>query len=63
MTPHMKWAIAGVVIALILFGFIPWYVPAILLVLAIAVPAIAYRMLTPEQRRRLRRARRKQIGS
>lgn len=63
MTPHMKWGIAGVVIALILFGFIPWYVPAILLILAIAVPAIAYRMLTPEQRRRLRRVRdRKQLG-
>jgi hypothetical protein len=63
MSPHMKWGIAGVVLALILFGFIPWYVPAILLVLAIAVPAIAYRMLSPSQRRRLREARnRRQIG-
>ncbi len=64
MTPHMKWGIAGVIIALILFGFIPWYIPVILLVIAIAVPAIAYRMLSPEQRRRLRRVRqRKQLGN
>ena len=64
MTPHMKWGIAGVIIALVLFGFIPWYIPVILLVIAIAVPAIAYRMLTPEQRRRVRQARqRKQLGN
>ncbi|HXW88127.1 MAG TPA: hypothetical protein VEJ42_07695 [Streptosporangiaceae bacterium] len=64
MSPHMKWGIAGVIIALILFGFIPWYIPVILLVIAIAVPAIAYRMLSPEQRRRLRRARqRRQLGN
>jgi hypothetical protein len=65
MTPHMKWGIAGVIIALILLGtgIIPWYVPVILLVAALAIPAIAYRMLTPEQRRRVRRSRnRKQIG-
>ncbi|MGH3302167.1 MAG: hypothetical protein ACRDOK_10885 [Streptosporangiaceae bacterium] len=64
MTPHMKWGIAGVIIALILFGFIPWYVPVILLVIAIAVPAIAWRMLSPEQRRRVRQTRRrKQLGN
>ena len=64
MSPRMKWGIAGVIIALILFGFIPWYIPVILLVIAIAVPAIAYRMLSPEQRRRLRRVRqRKQLGN
>ncbi|HXZ64838.1 MAG TPA: hypothetical protein VEH05_08885 [Streptosporangiaceae bacterium] len=64
MTPHMKWGIAGVIIALILFGFIPWYIPVILLVIAIAVPAIAYRMLSPEQRRRLRRVRqRRELGN
>ena len=38
-------------------------VPLILLALAIAIPAIAYGMLDPSQRRRLRRARgRKQLG-
>jgi uncharacterized membrane protein len=64
MTPHMKWGIAGVIIGLILLGFIPWYIPVILIVIAIAVPAVAYRMLSPEQRRRIRRVRsRKQLGS
>jgi len=37
MSPQMKWGIAGVIIALILFGFIPWYIPVILLVVALAV--------------------------
>jgi MFS superfamily sulfate permease-like transporter len=61
----MKYGIAGVIIALILFFTpIPAWVPLVLLVLAIAIPIIAYRMLDPSQRRRLRRARgRKQIGS
>jgi hypothetical protein len=65
MSPHLKYGIAGFVIALILFALpIPYYVPLILLVLAIAIPAIAYAMLDPSQRRRLKRARgRKQIGS
>jgi hypothetical protein len=64
MSPHMKYGIAGVIIALILFALpIPYYVPLILLALAIAIPAIAYGMLDPSQRRRLRRARgRKQLG-
>jgi len=60
----MKYGIAGVIVALILFVLgVPFYVPLILLVLAIAIPAIAYAMLDPSQRRRLRRARgRKQLG-
>ena len=64
MSPHMKYGIAGVIVALILFVLgVPFYVPLILLVLAIAIPAIAYAMLDPSQRRRLRRARgRKQLG-
>jgi ABC-type bacteriocin/lantibiotic exporter with double-glycine peptidase domain len=62
MTPHMKWGIAGVVIGLILFWINPWLAIAVIAA-AIAVPVIAYRMLSPEQRRRVRRSRnRKQIG-
>jgi membrane protein implicated in regulation of membrane protease activity len=65
MAPRIRYSIAAIVIALILLAAgIPWYVPVILIAIAVAVPAIAYANLTPEQRRRLRRARgRKQIGS
>jgi hypothetical protein len=63
MTPHMRWGLIGVIIGLILFIWNP-VAAIIVLALAIAVPVVAYRMLTPEQRRRLRRVRdRKQIGS
>jgi hypothetical protein len=63
MTPHMRWGLIGVIIGLILFIVNPWAAIAVL-ALAIAIPVIAYRMLTPDQRRRLRRARdRKQIGN
>jgi Flp pilus assembly protein TadB len=59
----MKWGIAGVIIGLILFIVSPWLAIAVI-VAAVAVPVIAYRMLSPEQRRRLRRTRgRKQLGS
>jgi uncharacterized membrane protein YdbT with pleckstrin-like domain len=63
MTPRTKFGIAGVVIALILFAFLPWYVPVIVLALAIGIPVAAYAMLDPAQRRRVRRARsRRQLG-
>jgi hypothetical protein len=63
MTPHMRYGLIGVIIGLILFIWNP-LAAIVVLALAIAVPVVAYRMLSPEQRRRLRRARsRKQIGS
>jgi uncharacterized membrane protein HdeD (DUF308 family) len=62
MTPHIRYGLIGVIIGLILFIWNP-IAAVIVLVLALAIPAIAYAMLSPEQRRRLRRARgRKQIG-
>jgi uncharacterized membrane protein YdbT with pleckstrin-like domain len=64
MTPHMKFGIAGVVIGLILFIVLPWYVPVILIALAIGIPVAAYAMLDPAQRRRLKaQRRRRQLGS
>lgn len=60
MTPHMKWAIAGVVLGLILFIISPWLAIGVIL-LAIAIPTGAYLMLDPSQRRRLREVRRRQI--
>jgi hypothetical protein len=60
MTPHIKWAIAGVVLGLILWIVSPWLAVGVIL-LAIAVPTAAYLMLDPSQRRRLREIRRRQI--
>jgi hypothetical protein len=63
MSPHMKFGIAGVIVGLILLIVLPWYVPLIIIALAIAIPAIAYAALDPSQRRRLRGIRgRKQLG-
>jgi membrane protein implicated in regulation of membrane protease activity len=57
----MKWGIAAFIIGLILFIWNP-IAAVIVLALAIAVPVTLYRMLSPDQRRRLRQQRRKQIG-
>ncbi len=62
MTPHMKIAIAGVIIGLILLIVSPWLALGVVAA-AIAIPAIAYAMLDSNQRARLRRIRsRRQIG-
>jgi hypothetical protein len=60
MTPHMKWAIGGVVVGLILLVVNP-YLALALIVAAIAIPTAAYLMLDPSQRRRLRETRNRQI--
>jgi hypothetical protein len=61
MTPHTKWAIAGVVLGLILFIISPWLAIGVI-VLALAVPAGAWMMLDESQRRRYRELRRRRRG-
>ncbi|HLI37713.1 MAG TPA: hypothetical protein VKV80_10270 [Streptosporangiaceae bacterium] len=61
MSPHMKWGIAGVIIGLILFIISPWLAIAVI-VAAVAIPAVAWRMLDESQRRRYREIRRRQRG-
>ena len=62
MTPHMKWGIAGIILGFILLVTgLPWEIGFALIVLAIAVPAGAWMMLDPSQRRRLKEIRRRQI--
>ncbi|MGD0374506.1 MAG: hypothetical protein ABSB01_07990 [Streptosporangiaceae bacterium] len=62
MSPHMKFGIAGVIIGLILFIVSPWLALGVIAA-AIIIPTIAYLMLDPSQRRRLRAARRRgQLG-
>lgn len=59
----MRYGLIGLVIGLILLIWNP-LAAVLVIAAAIAIPVIAYRMLSPEQRRRVRRARnRKQIGS
>ena len=58
MTPHTKWAIAGVVLGLILLIISPWLAIGVI-VLALAVPAGAWLMLDESQRRRYRELRRR----
>jgi hypothetical protein len=61
MTPHMKWAIAGIVVGLVLWIISPWVMLAVIAA-AIAIPATAWLMLDESQRRRYRELRRRQRG-
>ena len=62
MAPHMKYGIAGVILGLILLWISPWLGLAVI-VLAIAIPVIAWRALDAEQRARIKRMRsRGQLG-
>ncbi|MBV7696417.1 hypothetical protein [Streptomyces sp. TRM70350] len=58
MSKNAKIAAGGVAVGLILLIWLPWW--ALLIVLG--VPAAAYLALDPSQRRRLRRATRKELG-
>ena len=64
MTPHMKWGIGGVVLGLILIVILPSWLLLLgvaVIVLALAVPVVAWRMLDESQRRRFKEIRRRQI--
>ncbi len=54
MSRHMMFGIGGVILGLILFIVSPWLALAVI-VLAIAIPVVAWRTLDPSQRRRIRR--------
>ena len=56
---HTGVAIGGVIVGLILLAWLPWYVSALIIIAAIAIPTTAYLMLDPSQRRRLRESRRR----
>ncbi|MEU5401587.1 hypothetical protein ABZ348_20095 [Streptomyces sp. NPDC005963] len=58
MSTRTKVVIAGVAVALLLSPLLGWYS----LLVVLGVPALAYLMLDPSQRRRLRRVSRKEIG-
>ena len=62
MSNRTKFAVVGVVVGLILLAILPWWVGALVIVAAIGIPAAAYLMLDPSQRRRLRNLNRRGIG-
>jgi membrane protein implicated in regulation of membrane protease activity len=63
MSRRVWFGIGGVIIGLILFAWLPWYVPVLLIAAAIAIPVIAWRTLDSSQRRRIRGMRdRGQLG-
>ncbi len=61
MSNRMKLVIAGVVVGLVVLFILPAWVGLVIIAAAIGLPLASYLMLDPSQRRRLRRAGRKQI--
>ncbi|MEC3998349.1 hypothetical protein VSR01_34615 [Actinacidiphila sp. DG2A-62] len=59
MSNRAKIAIGGVAVGLFLLIWLPFWAVVLIIV---GVPAAAYLMLDPSQRRRLRRVSRRQIG-
>ncbi|HET6354948.1 hypothetical protein ACFYW6_25895 [Streptomyces sp. NPDC002659] len=59
MSTRTKLVIGGVAVGLLLMPLIGFWLS---LLVVIGVPAVAYFMLDPSQRRRLRRVSRKEIG-
>jgi hypothetical protein len=60
---HLKFAIGGVILGIILLFILPQWAAVLIIAAAIAIPAAAWFMLDPSQRRRIREARRRgQIG-
>jgi hypothetical protein len=59
MSNNAKIAIGGVAAGLIIAWFVPWWVTFLVLV---GVPAGAYLMLDPSQRRRFRRVTRRELN-
>lgn len=62
MSNRAKFFVGGVVVGLILLLVLPWWVGAVVIAAAIAIPAAGYLMLDPSQRRRLRNLNRRGIG-
>jgi hypothetical protein len=62
MSPHAKVGIAGVIIGLILLIWAPWLALGVVAA-AIILPAVAWALLSPGQRQRIRsQRRRRSIG-
>ncbi|MFC5185284.1 hypothetical protein [Actinomadura harenae] len=63
MSSPAKFAIGGVIVALVLWLFLPTWVVGLLVLAAIGIPVAGYLMLDPSQRKRVRSQGRKRLGS
>ncbi|MQY03428.1 hypothetical protein [Actinomadura macrotermitis] len=63
MSTQTKVVIAGVVVGFLTLFVFPWWLSALIILGAVALPAAGYLMLDPSQRRRVRAQGRKRIGS
>lgn len=63
MSSPAKFAIGGVIVALVLWFFLPTWVVGLLVLAAIGIPVAGYLMLDPSQRKRVRSQGRKRLGS
>jgi hypothetical protein len=62
MSNRMMFALGGVILGIIFLLILPTWVGALVIAAAIGIPVAGYLMLDPSQRKRVRRAGRKQIG-
>lgn len=62
--PKKGWyAIGGVAAAIIVLVWLPGWLAGLIIAALVVAPVVGYFMLDPSQRKRLRRASRKQIGN
>lgn len=62
MSTRTKYVIGGVAVGVIAWRLLPGWLALLIILGVVAAPVVGYLMLDPSQRRRLRRAARKQIG-
>jgi uncharacterized protein (DUF58 family) len=62
MSARTKYVIAGLVLGLVALWILPNWLAVLIIVGLLATPIVAYLLLDPSQRRRVRRVGRKQIG-
>lgn len=63
MQRQTAYVLGGIGVAVLAWILLPWWVTTLILLAVVATPAIAYAILDPSQKRRLRGLARKQIGS
>jgi hypothetical protein len=62
MSARTKYVIAGLVVGLIALWILPTWLAVLIIIGLLAAPVVAYLLLDPSQRRRVRQVGRKQIG-
>lgn len=62
MKRQTAYVIGGIGVGVILLAIIPWWASLLIFLAIVATPAVAYAILDPGQKRRLKGVARKQIG-